>query len=314
MPLIKGDQIVVRNERGVQPGTILDAPDVEHFTVQLEDGTVLQRVPDHQVSLRPDRMIQLLLKNLDDVTDESRSRAAELTSRARGQWTDAELDRLGDGRRRTSRTAAAQIEAWNAADRIVRDCAREIQAGDVPNPQAIRVLIDRLHIALVGEGAHKFRDDRDSRGAAVLPVDMIETTLAQFCDWYSRTFRSANSILVAAQAYCYLNGIHPFTDGNGRTCQMLMDLVLLGNGLPPASLQSMMVVPAIADSLPTTGELVRVILGVESSLAVLSATPATSSTSTTSTSTSPTAGLWEQIRSRRVPDPPDSPPSDDVDK
>jgi len=46
-----------------------------------------------------------------------------------------------------------------------------------------------------------------------------------------------NPIVLSAKAYQKMVSIHPFDDGNGRTCRLLMDYVLLRAGLPPPSLQ-----------------------------------------------------------------------------
>lgn len=45
-----------------------------------------------------------------------------------------------------------------------------------------------------------------------------------------------NPIVLAAKSYQQMVSIHPFTDGNGRTCRLVMDYVLMRAGLPPAAL------------------------------------------------------------------------------
>lgn len=44
----------------------------------------------------------------------------------------------------------------------------------------------------------------------------------------------AHPVLVAARAHYGLVGVHPFTDGNGRAARLLMNLLLIRAGYPPA--------------------------------------------------------------------------------
>lgn len=44
-------------------------------------------------------------------------------------------------------------------------------------------------------------------------------------------------IRYAALAHYKLVHIHPFTDGNGRTSRLLMNLILMRNGYPPIIIQ-----------------------------------------------------------------------------
>ena len=41
-------------------------------------------------------------------------------------------------------------------------------------------------------------------------------------------------VLYASDAHYGLVKIHPFVDGNGRTARLLMHLILMGRGYPPA--------------------------------------------------------------------------------
>lgn len=46
--------------------------------------------------------------------------------------------------------------------------------------------------------------------------------------------QQAHPVELAAEAHYRLVTIHPFTDGNGRTARLLMNLILMQNGYPPA--------------------------------------------------------------------------------
>ncbi len=47
----------------------------------------------------------------------------------------------------------------------------------------------------------------------------------------------AHTILVAAEAHLRLVAVHPFVDGNGRTARLLLNLILMREGYPPAVIE-----------------------------------------------------------------------------
>jgi len=49
---------------------------------------------------------------------------------------------------------------------------------------------------------------------------------------------SSHPVEIAAEAHYHLVTIHPFIDGNGRTARLLMNLILLQNGYPPALIRT----------------------------------------------------------------------------
>ena len=49
---------------------------------------------------------------------------------------------------------------------------------------------------------------------------------------------SSHPVEIAAEAHYRLVTIHPFIDGNGRTARLLMNLILLQNGYPPALIRT----------------------------------------------------------------------------
>ena len=65
------------------------------------------------------------------------------------------------------------------------------------------------------------------------PTD-VERLMDDFDDWlYSREADLLHPIELAALAHFKLVHIHPFTDGNGRTSRLLMNLFLMQAGYPP---------------------------------------------------------------------------------
>lgn len=58
--------------------------------------------------------------------------------------------------------------------------------------------------------------------------------MSDFAGWLNGEARSLSAIERAALAHFHLVHIHPFADGNGRTARLLMNLILLQDGYPPA--------------------------------------------------------------------------------
>lgn len=52
--------------------------------------------------------------------------------------------------------------------------------------------------------------------------------------WYERAKEELHPVELAALFHFKFVYIHPFADGNGRTARLLMNLILMGHGFPPA--------------------------------------------------------------------------------
>jgi Fic family protein len=75
---------------------------------------------------------------------------------------------------------------------------------------------------------------RISGSSVVLPAPLKVPDLMQdFQIWLSKTHK-LHPVELAAEAHYQLVTIHPFIDGNGRTARLLMNLILMMNGYPPA--------------------------------------------------------------------------------
>ncbi len=76
---------------------------------------------------------------------------------------------------------------------------------------------------------------RISGSLVVLPNYMkVPRLVTDFVDQVLANPHDLHPVQVATQAHYELVTIHPFADGNGRTARLLMNLVLMQNGYPPA--------------------------------------------------------------------------------
>lgn len=53
-------------------------------------------------------------------------------------------------------------------------------------------------------------------------------------EWYSAHKSTLHPVELAAEFHFRFVYIHPFSDGNGRTARLLMNLILMKFGFPPA--------------------------------------------------------------------------------
>jgi Fic family protein len=95
---------------------------------------------------------------------------------------------------------------------------------------------------------------RISGSPAVMPNPAKVPSLMQdFLQWLT-TRNSLHPVAFAGEAHYRLVTIHPFVDGNGRTARLLMNLLLLMRGYPPAIIRT-------RDRLAYIGALERAQLG-----------------------------------------------------
>lgn len=75
---------------------------------------------------------------------------------------------------------------------------------------------------------------RISGSTVVLPNPLkVPDLMSEFIEWIVNN-TNIHPVELAAEAHYKLVTIHPFTDGNGRTARLLMNLILLQNGYTPA--------------------------------------------------------------------------------
>ncbi|NWJ47105.1 MAG: Fic family protein [Chloroflexi bacterium] len=98
------------------------------------------------------------------------------------------------------------------------------------------------HLVLKGiddESAGRFRDGPVYiRGATLIPppARQVPSMLAEWLEWLEESGQSFEPIVRAAIAHHDFEAIHPFFDGNGRTGRLILNLMLMQAGYPPALL------------------------------------------------------------------------------
>lgn len=77
------------------------------------------------------------------------------------------------------------------------------------------------------------------KGARHVPPNWVKVPklMSEFEIWL-RESRGLHPVVLAAKAHIKLARIHPFEDGNGRTCRLLVNYILMKNGYPPALFSS----------------------------------------------------------------------------
>lgn len=70
------------------------------------------------------------------------------------------------------------------------------------------------------------------------PPSEVPPMLSDLFAWYQQEAQQLHPVLRAARFHHRFVYIHPFTDGNGRTARLLMNLILMSEGYPPAIIKA----------------------------------------------------------------------------
>lgn len=127
------------------------------------------------------------------------------------------------------------LEARNHAKAL--DWVKSVAAD--PNSKVTEKDIIAIHDLILrgiedyNAGTYRSVPVRISGSRVILPNPLkVPSLMEEFAHWLSTS--DLHPIDLAAEAHYRLVTIHPFVDGNGRTARLLMNLILLKNGFPPA--------------------------------------------------------------------------------
>ena len=107
-----------------------------------------------------------------------------------------------------------------------------------------RVLLDIHHLILKNidkqsAGSYRNIDVMISGSAHKPPIFLqVPSLMEEYFRFYEENSETLNPVILSAQLHERLVTIHPFSDGNGRTSRLVMNLILLQNGYPIANISS----------------------------------------------------------------------------
>ncbi len=107
-----------------------------------------------------------------------------------------------------------------------------------------RVLLDIHHLILKNidlDNAGKYRNvDVMISGSAHKPPTFlqVQNLMDDYFNFYDENKETLNPVILSAEIHERLVTIHPFTDGNGRTSRLIMNLILLQHGFPITNISS----------------------------------------------------------------------------
>jgi len=135
-----------------------------------------------------------------------------------------------------------QVEAINHAKAVeyIRNLAKQKKSHRCILEEDILAIHKIILTRINDEWAGKYRKSEVFiKGTTVKfpSYQNIHYHMQEFIQWL-KTQKKMHPVKVAADAHFKLVSIHPFTDGNGRTARLLMNLILLINGYPIAVIRN----------------------------------------------------------------------------
>ncbi|MFT7252318.1 MAG: Fic family protein/DNA-binding Xre family transcriptional regulator [Flavobacterium sp.] len=93
---------------------------------------------------------------------------------------------------------------------------------------------------IIPEDAGKYRKEQVLiKGSTHMPPQpyLVAKAIEDYFIWFLENKNKLHPIILAAEMHERLVAIHPFTDGNGRTSRLIMNLILLQNGYVIANIK-----------------------------------------------------------------------------
>ena len=138
------------------------------------------------------------------------------------------------------KTLVEHLEATNHA-KALKDVVRLSQAhtSELRGVDVLQLHETVLHgIDDLNAGQYRRIPVRISGSPVILPNPMkVPDLMDAFIEWIV-TSSKIHPVELAAEVHYQLVTIHPFVDGNGRTARLLMNLILMQNGYPPAIIRT----------------------------------------------------------------------------
>jgi excisionase family DNA binding protein len=126
--------------------------------------------------------------------------------------------------------ATNHVEALEYVQTLVGKKRQDLTENDIL--EIHRLILNKIE----SESAGRYRTQhaRLTQSDVVLPNPLkIPDLIKEFIEWLVGD-NPDHIIKIAADAHYKLVSIHPFSDGNGRTSRLLMNLLLMQEGFPPA--------------------------------------------------------------------------------
>jgi len=134
------------------------------------------------------------------------------------------------------KTLREHFEVINHRDAIA--FVEALAHDDAPITPGVIRQMHALVLAKIDEDeAGKFRATHVRIGGARhVPADPLDVPreIRALCDWMRGAAAELHAVERVALAHHRFEAIHPFADGNGRTGRLLMNLLLMRDGYPPA--------------------------------------------------------------------------------
>jgi len=132
-----------------------------------------------------------------------------------------------------------EIRQYKTAIDIVRELTDKKRSGNVSLEVIKKIYTCLAPDEVEGKGAIKYRKDMPVHRLYfhdIAPPDKIGYRMRLLVQWINapETKRSIHPVRLASRAHAELLHIYPFPKHSGRVARLLMNLILLRNGYPPA--------------------------------------------------------------------------------